>query len=134
MFKSYSAAIGSGNEIFTMGKNAYYEFLGACDIVDGEEVKGGCGRAEVALVFVACQTIGPKSSFNKKNALCRHQFLEAVVTLAGLKYINTKVVGTFAEAVEKILTEKVSGGSGILAWLTWPLTLASHPSPPPHGS
>jgi len=90
-----------------MGKNAYYEFLGACDIMDGEEVKGGCGRAEVALVFVACQTIGPKSSFNKKNALCRFQFMEALVSLAGLKYINTKMVKTYAEAVDRLLQERV---------------------------
>ena len=39
VFKSYAAAIGSGNEIFTMGKNSYYEFLGVCDIIDDEKVK-----------------------------------------------------------------------------------------------
>ena len=78
---------------------------------NGEEVKGGCGRAEVALVFVACQTIGPKSSFNKKNTLCRFQFIEALVTLAGLKYINTNVCKTFKEAVGKLLEEKVRGAT-----------------------
>ena len=107
VFKSYSAAIGSGNEVFTMGKNAYYEFVGTCDIMDEDKVKKGLGRAEVALVFVGCQTIGPRSSFNKKNALCRFQFLDALSQFAYIKFVQTKVCSSNAEAVEKLLTEHV---------------------------
>jgi len=107
VFKSYAAAIGSGNEIFTMGKNAYYEFLGVCDIIDDESVKNGLGRAEVALVFVACQTIGPKSSFNKKNALCRFQFVDAIVSLATTKFLKTKKCSTNHEALKMLLDKHI---------------------------
>ena len=113
VFKSYAAAIGSGNEIFTMGKNAYYEFLGVCDIIDDEKVKG-CGRAEVALVFVSCQTIGPKSSFNKKNTLNRFQFMDALVQLALTKYMKTGKVSTAYAAVSKLLDENIIPNSDMV--------------------
>ena len=170
VFRNYAAAVGSGNEIFCMGKNSYYEFLNQCGLIaedkhvavekerkrrgskeiratkenratketrpsskeeagagagagagveeakgegDGvEEAKGegdgveegegeqatktlvdrepgvGIGRAEVGLMFVACQSVGPKASFNKKNSLNRFQFLEVVVLLALERYPN----------------------------------------------
>ncbi|GMH85835.1 hypothetical protein TL16_g10356 [Triparma laevis f. inornata] len=114
IFKSYAAAIGSGNEIFTMGKNAYYEFLSVCDIIDNESVKNGLGRAEVALVFVSCQTIGPKSSFNKKNALCRFQFMDAIVSLATTKFLKTRKCSMNHEALKMLLDSHIIPKSDML--------------------
>ncbi len=106
IFKSYAASIGSGSEIFSMGKNAYYEFLANCDLVD-EDGKKGLDRAQVALIFVACQTLGPRCSFNKKNSLNRFQFLDALVQMAIIKFKSTGVCDTVKSAVEKLLTEHV---------------------------
>jgi hypothetical protein len=107
IFRNYAAGIGSGNEIFSMGKNAYYNFLETCLIMDGDNVKKGLGRAEVALIFVVCQSIGPKASFNKKNALCRFQFMDAIVSMAITKYFESGTCSTKCEAVAKLLDDHI---------------------------
>jgi len=111
IFKNYAAGIGSGNEIFAMGKNAYYNLLETCFIMDEEGVKGGLGRAEAGLIFVVAQNVGPKGSFNKKNTLTRFQFMDAIVDMAIRKYRDTKVCSSTKEAVEKLLSVNILGKS-----------------------
>ncbi|GMI30831.1 hypothetical protein TeGR_g3632 [Tetraparma gracilis] len=106
IFKNFAAGIGSGNEIFAMGKNAYYNFLETCNVLDDDTKKGGLGRAEVAILFTVCQSVGPKSSFNKKNNLCRFQFMQAVVDMAIGKYRKPHGdCATTCEAVTKFIEE-----------------------------
>ena len=47
----------------------------------------------------------PEVPNNPGNAICRYQFLEIIVRLAGEKYKNPGVCGTFAESLSKLLNE-----------------------------
>jgi len=184
VFRNYAATVGSGSEIFAMGKNGFYEFLNANNLIAvdkgqktdisssgkedepqrrrrgskdnfivydncGEENIGndglledlteeelaarddvianqkqaqanfesyaeGIGRAEVGLMFVACQTVGPKASFNKKNSLTRFQFLEVCVLLAIERYKGVKGVKV-AEAVQAFVSKVIMPESDLNA-------------------
>ena len=63
---------------------------------------------------MSCQTIGPKSSFNKKNTLNRFQFIDALVQLALTKFVKTGKCTSAYDAVSKLLEENILPNSDMV--------------------
>ena len=57
---------------------------------------------EVLLAFKNANFTDKKYSFYQKGCLCRYQFLEFTARLAHKKYIETKQVETYFEALKKL--------------------------------
>jgi len=57
---------------------------------------------EVLLAFKNANYTDRKYSFYQKGSLCRYQFLEFVARLAHKKYIESKQVETYGEALKKL--------------------------------
>lgn len=57
---------------------------------------------EVLLAFKNANFTDKKFSFYQKGCLCRYQFLEFIARLAHKKYIESKQVETYGEALKKL--------------------------------
>ncbi len=57
-----------------------------------------------------------ESSTAPSNGLKRYEFLEIIVRLANIKYLETKIVKTFADATEKLITECILPNYQIEPW------------------
>ncbi|OQR93287.1 hypothetical protein ACHHYP_02735 [Achlya hypogyna] len=102
VFRQYATC--GGSDPFTLGSNAFTDFIADCDIVDANT----CTRAEVEMCFISASSSGPKIKWNTRRNLFRFQFLEAVVTLAISKYLKSKRASTVVEAVTLLLNQHIS--------------------------
>jgi hypothetical protein len=58
--------------------------------------------------FIAANLkVDAAASTDGSNGLCRFEFLEILVRLANIKYLETKIVKSFTEAAEKLISECV---------------------------
>lgn len=97
VFKQYSAAAG---DPFTMGSNAFSDFIADCNIVDD----ASCTRANIDMAFITANLSGPKCKANPKRSLLRFQFLEIVASLAIAKF---STAASPVIAVRKLLNEYI---------------------------
>jgi hypothetical protein len=92
-----------GTDPFTLGMNAYMDFIKDCNVMDLHT----CARAEIEMCFLTASTAGPKAKWNVRRNLLRFQFMEAIVNVALAKYLKSNAVGTVPEAVQLLLSETI---------------------------
>ncbi|EQC29076.1 hypothetical protein SDRG_13235 [Saprolegnia diclina VS20] len=102
VFRHY--ATSGGADPFTLGSNAFADFLTDADIVDTNT----CTRAEVEMCFIAASSSGPKLKWNTRRSLFRFQFLEALVALASSKFLKSKRAPTIVAAVQLMIDQHVT--------------------------
>ncbi|CAG9334034.1 unnamed protein product [Blepharisma stoltei] len=89
----------SGNEIFSMGINAFFDFLNQCGTFDSYY-----SAADVGVNWNATLSSKIKNqTYNPGNALIRYEFLEVLARVAYDKFFKSKLAKTVTEAVEKLL-------------------------------
>ena len=84
-----------------IGTLDFCEFAGRSKIIDN-----AVNISAVDRCFIGA-TLKVENSLAPCNGLRRFEFLEILVRLANIKYIESKVVNTYKEATEKIITECV---------------------------
>jgi hypothetical protein len=65
----------------------------------------GATRTEIELIFVAGAIYGPRHELNSKRALCRFQFLDALVAIANIKFVKTQKCPDIVSATTKLIEE-----------------------------
>mmetsp|Transcript_23289 Transcript_23289/g.34180 ORF Transcript_23289/g.34180 Transcript_23289/m.34180 type:complete len:935 (+) Transcript_23289:1535-4339(+) len=68
---------------------------------------GTCSRAEVDMVFISNCATGPRVEWNNKRYLTRFQFIDAIVSLACLKFIQSGICGGVPEAIFRLCTDNI---------------------------
>ena len=96
-FKQF--ALLGGTECFTMGWNAFTDFVLAIDLPD----KKWLSRSDVDMAFFTSSVLGPPSPKNSKKTLCRFQFLDAVVRLALKRWHASGECPCPAEAMKRLV-------------------------------
>lgn len=79
-----------------IGWNEFVAFCRSVDILDGT-----LPTSTVDRMFIATKVGGPKEG--TQNTLFRHEFLEIMIRISNAKYRETKVVGTYSEALKMML-------------------------------
>ena len=80
----------------------FVDFIRDCEILD-EKVN----MSSIDRHFIATNVEIEQIEENPDRALCRYEFFEILVRIAGQKYKETKIVSTYAQAFEKLITELV---------------------------
>ena len=65
-----------------------------------------CKSVDIDRNFISAN-LKVENSFGPEKALSRYEFLEVLVRLANFKYLETKTVGSFAEATDKLITDSL---------------------------
>lgn len=108
----YYATIGRQGQIPCISSNAYSDFINQSGIVDYKLLK----LSDVDLKVIAAKSIAPQDKekidkqyqyLNPERALVRCQFLEMVVRLAGAKFIDTKQMTSYSQAIQEILNNNM---------------------------
>ena len=84
--------------------------------------KKGCDRTEAEMIFIAAAISGAKHENNSKRTLSRDQFIDALVFIAGVKYVRTKICTDLAEAADKLIQDHIVPYAGcffLLSHLTF---------------
>ncbi|KAH9144982.1 hypothetical protein AeRB84_011096 [Aphanomyces euteiches] len=102
VFKHYASS--GGTDPFTMGSNAFFDFINECDIADQDT----CTRAEIEMCFIASSSSGPKTKWNTRRNLFRFQFIETIAYLALSKFLKSKRVATASEAICTMLNDHIA--------------------------
>jgi len=93
-----------GNEVFSIGSNAFIDFLNQCSIFDKYYTLSDVG--------VNWNSVNAQQSsdqlYNSGNGLCRYEFMEILVRIANDKYVRNKICANPAEAIEKLANEHLS--------------------------
>ncbi|OQS07790.1 hypothetical protein THRCLA_00212, partial [Thraustotheca clavata] len=101
VFRHY--AINGGTDPFTLGSNAFSDFLADCEIVDNNT----CTRAEVEMCFIASSSSGPKAKWNTRRSLYRFQFIETIAFLSISKFVKSKRVTSTVEALKLMMNNHI---------------------------
>lgn len=100
----YLAAVGVTGDVWSIGSNAFTDFLVKCKIIDDN-----LRLKDADLKFIATIT-DPSLAKNPRNpekSIVRYQFLELWVRLAEQKYITAGTTTSYPEALKRILNEHV---------------------------
>lgn len=104
----YYATVGSG-DVFSMQMNAFGEFCDVADITDTTSKL--CKPKDLQTVFIATNVEDDKSTAESKvnhdRSLHRFEFLEALIRIAINAFIKTGEMTHVADAVERLLKDKV---------------------------
>ena len=65
----------------------------------------GATRTEIELIFVSGAIYGPRHDVNSKRALCRFQFLDALVAIANVKFVKTGKSPNIVTATERLIVD-----------------------------
>ncbi|ETW02024.1 hypothetical protein H310_06541 [Aphanomyces invadans] len=101
VFKHYATT--GGTDPFTLGSNAFFDFISDCDIIDQDT----CTRAEVEMNFISSSSSGPKVKWNTRRNLFRFQFIEAIAFLAVSKFFKSKRASSVSEAISMLLQHHI---------------------------
>ena len=100
-YRSLSAY--SGNELFCITQNVLIDFLNQCNVIDNlfqvsdlgvnwNSANAGKEKGEI---------------YNAGNGLCRYEFMEILVRIAGDRYLRNKICKNASESFEKMLSENL---------------------------
>ena len=83
-----------------IGTLDFCEFAGKAKIIDNTAINiAGVDRCFIGATLKVAESSAPS------NGLRRFEFLEILVRLANIKYFETKIANSFAEATEKLISE-----------------------------
>eukprot|EP00359_Climacostomum_virens_P001679 CAMPEP_0204897674 /NCGR_PEP_ID=MMETSP1397-20131031/869_1 /ASSEMBLY_ACC=CAM_ASM_000891 /TAXON_ID=49980 /ORGANISM="Climacostomum Climacostomum virens, Strain Stock W-24" /LENGTH=860 /DNA_ID=CAMNT_0052065451 /DNA_START=87 /DNA_END=2668 /DNA_ORIENTATION=+ len=99
----FFSAIGSTGGIFSVGLNAYTDFVSQCGLLDSNFLLADLDFMIKSTLYNEVKN----NPLNPANALVRYEFLEIIVRIALDKYYRKKIVDTPTEAVRKLLEEEM---------------------------
>ena len=111
-FEFYSVMGTSVTQAYSIGLNAFSDFVDDCKIVD----KATCSRKDIDTIFIVANLEEDKQSkTNKANddrALMRFEFLDCVVRIAIAKYLKSGITNDVSDALQMLCEENIEKNLG----------------------
>ena len=111
-FEFYSVMGTSVTQAYSIGLNAFSDFVDDCKIVD----KATCSRKDIDTIFIVANLEEDKQSkTNKANddrALMRFEFLDCVVRIAIAKYLKSGVTNDVSDALKMLCEQNIKANLG----------------------
>eukprot|EP00946_MAST-07B_sp_MAST-7B-sp1_P005304 g5304.t1 len=111
-FEFYSVMGTSVTQAYSIGLNAFSDFVDDCKIVD----KATCSRKDIDTIFIVANLEEDKQSkTNKANddrALMRFEFLDCVVRIAIAKYLKSGVTNDVSDALKMLCEQNIQANLG----------------------
>lgn len=103
---NYHAGIGTIGNLFAIPLNQYSNFVNEVELIDSDFKVSDADRMFIAVN--APKETRKASANNPQHALVRCEFLEIVIRIAIVKYFESKLCKSEAEALDRIITDHIS--------------------------
>ena len=105
----YYATTGSSNDVTHMGPNAFSQFV--ADFRLSDKNSSFCKPTHFDQLFVAADSSGAngktKEAYNRKKALNRQEFVQCLVKIGCMRYVQEGTIADVSTAVEQLLSADV---------------------------
>ena len=68
---------------------------------------GSCNMRDVDMIFISNCVTGPKQEINNKRSLLRFQFLDCIVAIACIKYLNSGICTSISVAIDMFMGNNI---------------------------
>lgn len=102
----YYAALGTSDDITHMSMNAFGQFVGDCQLADKKSQF--CKTTHFDQLFISVDSSGAggktDEKYNRKKALNRQEFLQCIVKIACMRYVQPGVIVDVSEALHRLFS------------------------------